>query len=76
MARTGFEANSLTACPASTSQQTAPVGVADLYAFPADSAPTDPDLAELIDRWPALPEVVRTAVMAMVRRPAEGGETG
>jgi len=27
----------------------------------------DPDLAELIDRWPDLPETVRERIMAMVR---------
>jgi hypothetical protein len=32
-----------------------------------DICQTDPDLAAVIDAWPALPEVVRAGILAMVR---------
>jgi hypothetical protein len=36
-------------------------------AIPPNSAPTDPILAEVVARWPALPEATRQAVLAVVR---------
>ena len=37
----------------------------------SESDARDPDLAEVIDRWSVLPEVVRLAVMAIVRSVAK-----
>ena len=36
-------------------------------ALAAREAPSDPDLAELIDAWPTLPEAIRAGILAMVR---------
>jgi hypothetical protein len=31
------------------------------------AAPTDPDLCQVIDAWPTLPEAVRAGIVAMVK---------
>ncbi len=36
-------------------------------AHPLRAAAPDADLAELAERWPELPEAIRTGIMAMVR---------
>jgi len=35
--------------------------------LPTDTCKTDPDLAALVDAWPALPEAVRAGIVAMVK---------
>ena len=37
-------------------------------------APSDPDLARLIEAWPALPEAIKAGILAMVA--AAAGERG
>jgi hypothetical protein len=37
------------------------------------SAPLDPDLAMLIDRWPTLPEAVRHEILKLAARDTRGG---
>ena len=34
----------------------------------------DPDLAEAVARWPALPKATREAIVAMVKAADQGGE--
>jgi hypothetical protein len=48
-------------------------GAAKSGADPAGFAPSDLDLARLIDAWPRLPESVRRAILALVAsgRPVE-----
>lgn len=41
-------------------------GGAECGAFAGDSVPNDPRLMQLIEAWDDLPEVVRTAIVAMV----------
>ena len=36
--------------------------------------PIDPDLRDVIQRWPDLPEAVRAGILAMVRQCAPGGD--
>ena len=35
--------------------------------MPTDTRQTDPDLAAVFDAWPALPEVIRAGIVAMVK---------
>ena len=42
-------------------------GAARGAAVGAEDAPIDPDLQAIIERWPELPEAVRTSIVAMVR---------
>lgn len=44
-----------------------PVGDAVGAPDGAPSNQTDPELAELVRRWPRLPQVIRNAITAMVR---------
>jgi hypothetical protein len=37
------------------------------HLMPTDNCPVDPDLAEVIARWPDLPASIRSAVLLMVR---------
>ena len=46
-------------------------GAAKSGAVSAASAPSDPDLARLIDAWPTLPGPVRRAVLALVNSGAD-----
>ena len=34
---------------------------------PTPEAPTDPDLALIVERWEQLPEAVRAGIVAMIR---------
>ena len=43
-------------------------------ARPPDSAPTDPDLADLIDAWQTLPEAIRADILTMVQQ-AQGNRS-
>jgi hypothetical protein len=47
-------------------------GGAECGALGAQNAPSDPDLAAVVDAWPTLPEAVRTAILAMVKARVEG----
>ncbi len=40
---------------------------AESGAVETEKAPIDPDLARLIDAWPALPDALKTGIVAMVR---------
>jgi hypothetical protein len=42
-------------------------GGADSGALVARKPPTDPNLAELVKAWPALPESVRAGIVALVK---------
>jgi hypothetical protein len=46
-------------------------GAAKSGAVSAASAPSDPDLARLIDAWPTLPGPLRRAVLALVNSGAD-----
>ena len=37
-----------------------------------EKTPSNPDLVELIDRWPDLPEHVKVAVMALIKANGQG----
>ena len=43
---------------------------AESGALGGDFAPIDPDLALILERWPALPEAARASIMAVVREAA------
>ncbi len=43
-------------------------GAAESGAVGADSPPICPDLAELIEAWPTLPETTRAAILELIRR--------
>ena len=60
---TGFEhtANS------SGNQGVMPQGGAESGALSGNSAPIDPDLAHIINRWPGLPAAIRAGITAMVK---------
>jgi hypothetical protein len=56
--------------PAKELQQTATPGGAESGAVGARNDPaSDPDLTEVVARWPALPQKTRDAVLRFVRRP-------
>lgn len=42
-------------------------GGAESGALGARERPIDPELAAVIDAWPALPEATRSAILAMIR---------
>ena len=44
-----------------------PEGGAESGALSEDSAPTDPDLAYIINQWPDLPAAIRAGIVAMVK---------
>jgi hypothetical protein len=47
---------------------------AECGALGAQNAPLDPDLAAVVDAWPALPAAIKAGILAMVQ--AAGGITG
>ena len=56
--------------PSDSASKTAISGIsqekrAESGAVAGDLAPSDPDLAELIDRWPGLPKETRQAILAL-----------
>ena len=48
-------------------------GGAKSGALSGDSAPIDPDLALIVNHWPALPEKVREKIVVMVRKAEQIG---
>jgi len=42
------------------------IGGAKSGALDTQKLPSDPNLARIIDAWPALPEPIRTAILALV----------
>ena len=41
-------------------------GGAESGAVENDTAPTDPELAKVIETWPSLPEAIKRAILAMI----------
>jgi hypothetical protein len=64
---TGFEPNSTSACSESGYGNPTGAGVAHLYANQPDSNLIDPDLATVVEAWPALPEATRASIVTMIR---------
>jgi hypothetical protein len=40
---------------------------ASAHSLPTDTCPLPPDLTQVVDAWPSLPEPIKAAVLALVR---------
>jgi len=67
----GFEPTALT-CNSKDLQQSIDSNRENQAKNPAESAPTDLDLAKMVKAWPDLPEAVRAGIRAMVQAAGKG----
>ncbi len=66
MGDTGLEPVTTTGCKTKHLQQRPPMGGAESGAVVGRTAPSDPDLAKVIEVWPTLPDPIKRAIMAMI----------
>ena len=67
MGRVGFELESVSSCETNDLRNSSKCRDAISGASGNEKPPQDPDLTLIIERWEALPEAVKTGIMAMVK---------